>query len=111
MKRFGEWVKMLRKERNMTLKELSVQLGYHFGNLSKIEKGQREFNEDKLIKLASVFNLDIEIVKAEFLSDYIARRILKERNYQEILKLTNEKVQNFEQIRDDFRLIKKLSRF
>ncbi len=108
--RFGEWIKMLRISKKMTLKELAPELGYHFGNLSKIEKCQREFNEEKLTQLASVFNLDIEIVKAEFISDFIARRILQERNYQEILELINEKVQYFEQNRVNFRSVKKLSR-
>ena len=64
---FGEYIKKLRTNNGLTLTQLAFQLDLDSANLSKIENGKREFDEKRLDKLATAFNLDINQLKVEYL--------------------------------------------
>lgn len=89
---FGEFVRRLRTEKQLTLTQLAAQLDMDSANLSKIETGKRDFDEKRLDKLANVFNLDIEELKMEYFSDFIAKKIYKIDNSKDTLILAEEKV-------------------
>lgn len=55
----GERIKKLRKEQNMTQKELSEKVGISTSNITKYEIGQLEPNLDIITKLSKVFNVPI----------------------------------------------------
>ena len=63
---FGEYIKQLRTDNGLTLTQLAFQLDLDSANLSKIENGKREFDEKRLEKLATAFDLDIEKLKIEY---------------------------------------------
>ncbi len=94
---FGEYVKRLRTENNLTLTQLAAQLDMDSANLSKIENGKRDFDEKRLIKLAAFFNLDIDKVKTEFFSDLIAKKIYQTKYCRETLLLAEEKIKYLQQ--------------
>ena len=94
---FGEYVKRLRTENNLTLTQLAAQLDMDSANLSKIENGKRDFDEKRLIKLAAFFNLDIDKVKTEFFSDLIAKKIYQTKYCHETLLLAEEKIKYLQQ--------------
>ena len=89
---FGEFVRKLRTEKQLTLTQLAAQLDMDSANLSKIETGKRDFDEKRLDKLANVFNLDLEKLKMEYFSDFIAKKIYKIDNSKDTLILAEEKV-------------------
>lgn len=89
---FGEFVRKLRTEKQLTLTQLAAQLDMDSANLSKIETGKRDFDEKRLDKLANVFNLDLEELKKEYFSDFIAKKIYKIDNSKDTLILAEEKV-------------------
>jgi transcriptional regulator with XRE-family HTH domain len=89
---FGEFVRKLRTEKQLTLTQLAAQLDMDSANLSKIETGKRDFDEKRLDKLANVFNLDLEELKMEYFSDFIAKKIYKIDNSKDTLILAEEKV-------------------
>lgn len=94
---FGEYVKKLRTEHELTLTQLAAQLDLDSANLSKIENGKREFDEKRLEKLANVFHLDLEKLKTEFYSDFIAKKLYETDCNHEILILAEQKIQYLKQ--------------
>ena len=63
----GVYLHRLRKERKLTLKEVSIQLGIDVSTLSKIENGERQIQSYQLSSIAEFFNLDFRQLQIEFL--------------------------------------------
>jgi transcriptional regulator with XRE-family HTH domain len=61
MQRFGQKLRTLRKQRDMTLQELADVLGYvSHGHLSEIETGKRRPKVDFVLKIAQVFDVTMD---------------------------------------------------
>lgn len=58
-KKLGKRIKQLREPTGMTQAELAKKLKISRPTISQIEKGQRRIPADELIKLAQIFNLDV----------------------------------------------------
>ena len=56
---FGEYIRLLRNENELTLTQLAAKLNLDSANLSKIENGKRDFDEKRLPKLAKIFKLNL----------------------------------------------------
>jgi transcriptional regulator with XRE-family HTH domain len=89
---FGGFIKKLRVENNLTLTQLAAKLDLDSANLSKIENGKRDFDEKRLVLLAATFSIEIDVVKKEYLGDFIAQKIYAINYSQEILLVAEEKV-------------------
>lgn len=89
---FGEFIKILRTERELTLTQLAAKLELDSANLSKIENGKREFDEKRLPKLAVAFDLDLSTIKTEYFSDLFAKKIYNSNCSMETLIAAEEKV-------------------
>ncbi len=57
MKRFGEKLHTLRKQRGLTLVQLGDMLGVYNTYVSQLEKGKRTPNAAMILKLAEVFDV------------------------------------------------------
>ncbi len=90
---FGEYIKRLRTENELTLTQLAAKLDLDSANLSKIENNKREFDEKRLELLANVFNLDLAQLRTEFFSDIIAKKIYENNCNSETLILAEQKVE------------------
>ena len=90
---FGEYIKRLRTENELTLTQLAAKLDLDSANLSKIENNKREFDEKRLELLANVFNLDLVQLRTEFFSDIIAKKIYENNCDSETLILAEQKVE------------------
>ena len=90
---FGEYIKQLRTENELTLTQLAAKLDLDSANLSKIENNKREFDEKRLELLANVFNLDLAQLRTEFFSDIIAKKIYENNCDSETLILAEQKVE------------------
>lgn len=89
---FGEYIRQLRTDKGLTLTQLAFQLDLDSANLSKIENGKREFDEKRLEKLATVFDLDIERLKIEYFGDQFAKKMYEYNCSPETLIVAEEKV-------------------
>ncbi|MCF7559539.1 helix-turn-helix domain-containing protein [Sabulilitoribacter multivorans] len=96
-KTFGEYIRTLRNESELTLTQLAAKLDLDSANLSKIENGIREFDDKRLEKLADVFNLDLEKLKTEFYSDFIAKKLYEVDCDNQVLLLAEEKIKYLKQ--------------
>lgn len=94
---FGEYVRILRKNKGMTLTKLAAKLDMDSANLSKIENNKREFDEKRLDKLATIFNLDINKLKNELFSEKFAKKIYSNCCTEEALVLAEQKVKYYKQ--------------
>ncbi|MBO6793714.1 MAG: helix-turn-helix transcriptional regulator [Balneolaceae bacterium] len=89
---FGKYIRRLRNEMGLTLTQLGAELSLDSANLSKIENGKREFDEKRLVKLAEVFDLDLEKLKTEFFSDLFAKKLYESNCSIEALMVAEEKI-------------------
>lgn len=58
--KFGERLKQLREEANLTMEQLAVSLGTKKQTISRYEKNQREPEYATLIKIAQFFNVSTD---------------------------------------------------
>ncbi|MDD4408910.1 MAG: helix-turn-helix transcriptional regulator [Clostridia bacterium] len=89
---FGEYIRQLRTDKGLTLTELAALLKLDSANLSKIENGKREFDEKRLEKLATAFDLDIEKLKVEYFGDQFAKKMYAYNCSTETLIVAEEKI-------------------
>ncbi|MCF8301993.1 MAG: helix-turn-helix domain-containing protein [Bacteroidales bacterium] len=94
---FGEHIRQLRLSKGWTLTKLAAQLDMDSANLSKIENGKREFDQKRIAKLANAFDLDVNELTEEFLSDQFAKAIYASKSSLNSLKLAEEKVRYLQQ--------------
>ncbi|TCV19615.1 helix-turn-helix protein [Sphingobacterium alimentarium] len=94
---FGEYIRKLRTQNGWTLTQLGAKLGIDSGALSKIETGKKELDEVFLPNLAEAFNLDLEMLKSELISEKIANTIYQSRCNDNVLTLAEEKVKYIRQ--------------
>jgi len=94
---FGKYIKNLRVENGLTLTQLAAFLGIDSGALSKIENGKKKLDEKILPRIAEKFNLDLENLRNEFISEQIASKIYESNCSNEVLRLAEEKVEYFKQ--------------
>ncbi|WP_185116161.1 helix-turn-helix domain-containing protein [Chryseobacterium hispalense] len=90
---FGEYIKRLRTEKELTLTQLAAKLDLDSANLSKIENNKRVFDEKRLGLLANIFNLDLAQLRTEFFSDIIAKKIYENNCDSATLILAEQKVE------------------
>ena len=94
---FGEYIRTLRTQSGLTLTQLGAKLGIDSGALSKIETGKKEFDEACLPNLAETFNLDLETLKSELISEKIANTLYQYKCNDNVLTLAEEKVKYIRQ--------------
>ena len=89
---FGEYIRKLRTQSNLTLTQLGAKLGIDSGALSKIETGKKDFDEKCLDKLANAFQLDIEKLKTEYFGDQFGKKMYQYNCSRETLIVAEEKM-------------------
>mgnify|MGYP003406003224 FL=1 len=90
---FGEYIRLLRTEKNSTLTQLAAQLNLDSANLSKIENGIRDFDEKRLPKLAKIFGLNLKELSEEYLTDQLGKKIYESNCTSQLLKVAEEKAE------------------
>lgn len=90
---FGEYIRLLRTEKNLTLTQLAAQLNLDSANLSKIENGIRDFDEKRLSKLAKIFELNLKELREEYVTDQLGKKIYEMNCTKQLLKVAEEKAE------------------
>ena len=89
---FGEYIRQLREARNLPLRKIAAELDIDTSTLSKIEKNERNANEQIIEKLSQIFSIDKADLKVRYLSDKITYQLLDEEDGIEILKVAEQKI-------------------
>lgn len=90
---FGEYIRFLRTENELTLTQLAAKLDLDSANLSKIENGKREFDKKRLSKLSEIFGLNLQELNNEYVSDQIGKKIYETNCTKKLLKIAEEKAE------------------
>ncbi len=88
---FGEYIRFLRNENDLTLTQLAAKLNLDSANLSKIENGKRNFDEKRLPKLAEIFKLNLIELRNEYVTDQIGKHIYETNCTKQLLEVAEEK--------------------
>ncbi|MEQ8520418.1 MAG: helix-turn-helix transcriptional regulator [Cytophagales bacterium] len=105
---FGEYIRILRKEKDYTLTQLAAKLNMDSANLSKVENGKRDFDEKRLILLAEEFELNINDLKDEYFSELLAKKVYENSCSNKVFELAEEKIK-YLQLKDTKQTELKLS--
>ena len=90
---FGEYIRLLRTQKQLTLTQLAAKLDLDSANLSKIENGKRDFDEKRLPKLAKIFGLKLKELRNEYVTDQIAKQIYETNCTKQLLQVAEEKAE------------------
>jgi transcriptional regulator with XRE-family HTH domain len=90
---FGEYIRLLRNENELTLTQLAAKLNLDSANLSKIENGKRDFDQKRLPKLAKVFKLNLAELRNEYVTDQIGKQIYETNCTKQLLQVAEEKAE------------------
>ena len=98
---FGERIRNLREEKDLTLREVSEYLKIDTSMLGKIEKNNRKPTKQLIEKFSKLFNVSEKDLTIEFLSDNIAYQIMDDEDFAiEVLKVAEKKVKYLKIIRN-----------
>lgn len=89
---FGEQIRALREEAQLSLKQVASDLKIDTSLLAKFERNERQPSKETIKLLASYYKADNRLLLKNCLSDQIAYKMLDEEEGLEILKVAEEKV-------------------
>ncbi|MEI7503085.1 MAG: helix-turn-helix transcriptional regulator [Paludibacter sp.] len=77
---FGEYIRTLRENANLPLRKVAAELDIDSSTLSKIEKNERNANEQIIEGISRIFQINKSELKARYLSDKITYQLCDEEN-------------------------------
>lgn len=89
---FGEYIRTLRENANLPLRKVAAELDIDTSTLSKIEKNERNANEQIIEGISRIFHIDKAELKVRYLSDKITYQLQDEENGLEILKVAEARI-------------------
>jgi transcriptional regulator with XRE-family HTH domain len=89
---FGEHLRALREDADLTLKQVAEKIGIDTSLLAKIERNERQPTKQIIKDVAKYFKADEKELQDNFLSDQIAYKILDQEADLSILKVAEKKV-------------------
>lgn len=88
----GEKLRKLREQNKLPLRKVAVLLDLDVAILSKMERGERKFSKNIILKLASIYNYNANELILLFLSDKLLYEIENEELGLRALKITEKRV-------------------
>lgn len=89
---FGEYIRKLREQKHLLLREVASQMDTDTALLSKIERGTRKARKEQVEALATALNENKNELIKIWMADKIVDMIMYETNSEEILKIAEEKI-------------------
>jgi transcriptional regulator with XRE-family HTH domain len=91
----GEFIRNLRSERNLLLRELASAISIDSAILSKIERGERKATKEQIEQITSYFNIENDMLKILWLSDKVIYDLKDEEPLaHQVLKVSEERINN-----------------
>ncbi|MBB3125333.1 transcriptional regulator with XRE-family HTH domain [Mesoflavibacter sabulilitoris] len=89
---FGEYIREIREEKQLLLREVASQMNIDTALLSKIERGTRMARKEQAEALAKVLKQNKSELLQYWLADKIVFMLKDEKNITEILKIVEQKI-------------------
>ena len=91
---FGNYIRKLREEKQLLLREVASQMSIDTALLSKIERGTRIARKEQVEDLAKALNKSKNELLNFWMADKIVKMIKDESNSTEILNKVEEEIKN-----------------
>lgn len=91
---FGNYIRKLREEKQLLLREVASQMNIDTALLSKIERSTRIARKEQVEDLAKALNESENELLKLWMADKIVKMIKDESNTTEILKKVQEEIKN-----------------
>ena len=105
---FGEKIRQLRKEKNLSQRDLATKVGVNFTYISKIENEKLDFgdypSEELIRKLAKALRADADelLILAEKIPEAIKKRVMERPDvFRKLAKLDDESLDKLLENLDD----------
>lgn len=92
METFGEYIKRLRINRDLSITRISEQIGMDSSLWGRIERDERRASKDVISKIAKFFNENEQDLLKRFLSDSFAYKIIAENLDVDVLQVAEQKI-------------------
>jgi predicted nucleotidyltransferase len=92
-KKLGEMIRELRKEKGLPLRKMAAQLDIDTAILSKMERGERKLTRKMVVRLAEIYQHDLEPLMIQFLSEKVLYEIGDEPLAQKALQAAESELQ------------------
>ncbi|SFU77701.1 Helix-turn-helix domain-containing protein [Pustulibacterium marinum] len=89
---FGEYIREIREEQQLLLREVASQMNIDTALLSKIERGTRMARKEQAEALAKVLKQNKNELLQFWMADKIVFMLKDEKNITEILKIVEQKI-------------------
>ena len=89
---FGDRIRTLREKQGLFLRQVAAFLEMDTAQLSKIEKGLRQFKKEQLPALANLLKADLEELQTLWLTDQLYNIVKGEPMADEALKSVSKKI-------------------
>ncbi|MGM5470243.1 helix-turn-helix domain-containing protein [Flavobacteriaceae bacterium LMO-SS05] len=89
---FGEYIRELREEQQLLLREVASQMNVDTALLSKIERGTRVARKEQVEALAKALKQNGSELLQSWMADKIVCMLKDEKNITEILKIAEQKI-------------------
>lgn len=92
MSTLGEKLRKLRENAGLSLRKAAMQADIDIAILSKLERGERKFSKELVLKLAELYNVNSDELIIEFLCERVLYEIQNEEFAMEALKVAESKL-------------------
>lgn len=92
---FGEYIRKIREEQQLLLREVAAQMNIDTALLSKIERGSRIARKEQVEALAKALKQNKSELLQFWMADKIVYILKDEKNSTEILKIAEQKINRF----------------
>jgi HTH-type transcriptional regulator, competence development regulator len=89
----GEYIRNLRKSKDLLLRELAGNLSMDQAILSKIERGERKATKEQIIAISEYFNIKNDELKILWLSDKVIYELKEEEELaNKVFKVSEDRI-------------------
>jgi len=92
MSTLGQKLRELREQAGLSLRKAAMQVDVDVAILSKMERGERKFSKELVIKLANLYKVDSNKLIIDFLSEKVLYELEDEDLGLEALKVAEKKM-------------------
>lgn len=86
----GEWLRQLRQEKDLALREVAAEADMDPAHLSKAELGQRLPTQEQIAKLAKFFKVDATLMEAKRVAEKVMLEISSSPAGEQALSILRE---------------------
>lgn len=92
MQQLGQNLRQVRQKKELLLRQAAAQLDIDPAILSKIERNERRATKAQILKIARLYQLDVEVLLVDWLSDKMVQELEGEKLARQVIKAIETKI-------------------